>query len=71
MINMGEYGIVLMNSKKKKSDISLDVNVLKNLIGDNTDYLESIETLEAIHSTSWTIQLKAERMLRFLQESQP
>lgn len=71
MINMKEYGIVLMNSKKKKSDISLDVNTLKNLIGDNTDYLESIEALEVIYSTSWTIQLKAERMLRFLQESQP
>lgn len=71
MINMEKYGIVLMNSKKKKSDISLDVNVLKNLIGDNTDYLESIKTLEAIYSTSWTIQLKVERMLGFLQESQP
>jgi len=52
--------------KKKENDISVDVNFLRSIIGDDLDYLESKEKLEEIHSRAWNIQLKVERMLRFI-----
>jgi len=58
---MGE----LMEYMKHQNDISFDVNKLKNL-SDDLSFLESKEKLEEIHSIAWNIQLKAESMLRSL-----
>ncbi len=56
-----------MENMKHQNDISLDVNKLSNL-SDDLSFLESKANLEEIHSIAWTIQLKAERMLRFLSD---
>jgi len=56
---------LIRNIKKEENDINVDVNFLQTIIGNDLDYLESKEKLEEIHSRAWSIQLKAERMLRF------
>ena len=58
----------LMEYYKNENEISLDVNFLRSIIDDSYDYLESVEKLNEIHSRAWTIQLKAESMLKFLSE---
>ena len=57
----------LLEHNKKKNDISLDVNFLRSIIDEDDSYLESIEKLNEIHSRAWTIQLKAESMLRLIE----
>lgn len=57
--------IKILEYNKQKNDISNDVDKLKNII-ENLTYLESKEKLNEIHSIAWTIQLKAESMLRSL-----
>lgn len=56
----------MLEYNKQKNDISLDVNFLKSIISEDNSYLESVEKLNEIHSRTWTIQLKAEAMLRFI-----
>ncbi len=53
-----------MEYMKRQNDISVDVDRLENL----SSFLESESYLNEIHSIAWTIQLKAERMLKFLSE---
>jgi len=56
----------LLEYKKKENDISVDVDFLKSIIGEDYLYLESVEKLNEIHARAWTIQLKTEAMLRFI-----
>jgi len=57
----------ILEHNKQRNDISLDVNFLRSIIGEDTSYLESISKLEEIHSRAWTIQLKVESMLKLLE----
>jgi len=60
-------GELLMKIKKEENDISINIIKLKNIIEDDPEgYLESKEFLEEIHSIAWNIQVKAERMLKFI-----
>ena len=69
-MQLNSNGGILMNileHNKQRNDISLDVNFLRSIIGEDTSYLESISKLEEIHSRAWTIQLKVESMLKLLE----
>jgi len=59
--------MTMLEYKKSMNNISFDLEKLISIIDDDDSYLEDRKKLEEIHSISWTIQLKAESMLRFLE----